>query len=106
MMMSSTSSAGTLERLSASPIDALASSNTSTSASDPLRAVPMAVRAAETMTASGIGLSLRASSHAFVRDLRGAYLTPESVISPSTSPDDREGNVDGCAGRKGRDRDG
>ncbi len=52
MMMSSTSSAGMLERFRASPIDALASSNTSTSASEPFRAVPMAVRAADTMTAS------------------------------------------------------
>ena len=57
MMMSSTSSAGTLERLSASLIDALASSNTSMSASEPLRAVPMAVRAADTMTASAMTLS-------------------------------------------------
>ena len=54
MMMSSTYSAGTLERLSASLIDALASSNTSMSASEPLRAVPMAVRAADTMTASAM----------------------------------------------------
>jgi hypothetical protein len=57
MMMSSTSSAGTLERLSASLIDALASSNTSMSASEPLRAVPMAVRAADTMTASDMDFS-------------------------------------------------
>src|SRR6266508_3737441 len=50
--MSSTSSAGTLERFSASLIAALANSKTSTSMSEPRRAVAMAVRAAATMTAS------------------------------------------------------
>jgi hypothetical protein len=57
MMMSSTSSVGIPERLSASPIEALASSKTLTSMSEPRRAVPMAVRAAETMTASPMTFS-------------------------------------------------
>src|SRR5437764_2716318 len=52
--MSSTSPAEIPDRLSASPAAYLASSNVVTSRSVPLRAVPIGVRAAATMTASVI----------------------------------------------------
>src|SRR3954447_6188462 len=51
---SSTSVDGMPERLSVSPTAYLASSNAVTSRSVPLRAVPIGVRAAATITASGI----------------------------------------------------
>src|SRR6266508_2398191 len=89
MMMSSTSSAGTLERFSASPIDALASSNTSMSASEPFRAVPMAVRAAATMTAPPMSFPSE-----FVAG--SAYLTPESVMFGVSG-----GKTDRVGGRMG-----
>src|SRR6266404_2247247 len=55
---SSTSGAGMPDRLSASPTAYLARSKARTSRSVPLRAVPIAVRAAATITASGIGALL------------------------------------------------
>src|SRR3954468_16812289 len=70
--MSSTSPAEMPERLSASPAAALASSNVVTSRSVPLRAVPIGVRAAETITASDISPPGACSWSG------GDYLTPPS----------------------------
>ena len=92
---SSTSGPGMPDRLSASPTAYLARSNALTSRSVPLRAVPIAVRAAATMTASGIWCSLDVRmacvEEASVPDV-GVSLPPRAAttaprVRPRRAPD-------------------